>query len=189
MSDTLTISLDVEGVLANTHERMLKIYNEEHGTEYTFEDIDDWDWVRDEIEFSEFMEIVRRGWNITPRQVRAFESHLGEVAHNLTHLGELDIVTERLGCKVGMREWFEEHGITEYNQLRTVNPGTSKADLGYDIYIDDKPHLADEISDEQIVCLIRRPYNTHKRASQDGVMKAETVHEASVKLLNRLAEI
>ena len=186
MSDRPTISLDVEGVLADTHGRMIELYNERHGTKYSPEEIDDWYWVRDEIDFSEFMEIVHTEWNENPLSFRAFESQLGQVTDNLAKLGELDIVTARPNCEEGMKKWFDEHRITAYNQLRTVDPDISKAELGYDIYIDDKPHLVNKISGEQILCLIRRSYNTHKDTDKDRVIRAETVHEASISLLNSL---
>jgi len=186
MSDRPTISLDVEGVLADTHGRMLEVYNRRHGTEYSPDEIDDWNWVREGIDFGEFMEIVHKQWNENPLSFHAFESQLGRVTTNLAQLGELDIVTARPGCEEGMKMWFDKQGITEYNQLQTVHPGISKAQLGYDIYIDDKPHLVDKISGKQILCLISRPYNTHKEASGDRVIRSETVQEASASLLNGL---
>lgn len=178
-----TCSLDMESVLADTHRVYVETLNERHGTEHEYDDVTEWDWVQqDGRDFEEFMEIVENAWRerwdeiptCDPRQqlIRS----VGMLAREV----ELHIVTAREGVEVEMRKWLDGLGILpNVGQFHSMPAGDSKAKLEYDYYIDDKPHLADQVAAEQVVFLYDQPWNQHVEANErPNVYRVHSVNEA-----------
>lgn len=177
------VSLDLESVLADVHGYMLEVYNEEFGTSYTRSDIDSWEWVREEIDWVDFNRIVNTGWEDRRDEVSPMEPGLDETVAELANTPgiHVDIVTARTGVETEMQDWLETHGITAYESFLSTT--RSKADLGYDFYIDDRPGLADDLGSGQLQFLIEGPHNRGAR-DHDLVKPVETVREAVTEILD-----
>jgi hypothetical protein len=157
--DTVAVSLDLESTLAHCHEYFIQQYNSEFGTSYVRDDIDDWDWVREEIEFEDFNRIVNDGWRNCHTEIAVMEPGLADLVarmHDHPRI-EVDIVTARTGVEDGMQAWLAANGITEYGEF--IATTTSKAQLDYNVYIDDRPGLANDLPHGKMQYLIQGPHN------------------------------
>lgn len=169
------VALDVEGVLANVHGAFLPEYNDEHGTDYQPSDVTHWEWMGDEIPHDEFIEWTdemwaERWWSIPPA-----ENNLWMTVADLNEGVEgLDIVTARTGVESEVKAWLLWSGIRpgDYDEFVSIDRSRSKAELGYDVYVDDKPYLAEKLGRGQMQYMIARPYNDgygdHERAARVG---------------------
>ena len=142
----MRIALDVDGVLANLIEPLLKRYKEETGVEISVEEVDTWDfWKKHGLSKQMFMELLiktwTRWWEIEP-----IEDDVEEDVERLNSLGHVDIVTQRPAKTIEyVKEWLEKNKI-KYRRFTWVPPRRTKAQLSYDIYIDDSPKLAEALN-------------------------------------------
>ena len=81
-----------------------------------------------------------------------------------THLKPFDIVTSR-GTLSGIKKWVDYHQL-EYRAIVFIPDKHSKADLKYDVFIDDNPYLASKLSKNQFLWLISQPYNKDVRETK-----------------------
>lgn len=178
----IQVSLDLEMVLASIHPYFLDVYNERFDTSYEQEDIDSWDWVDEETGFDTFNDIVDEGWRQDSESIEPTEPGLAETVERLVShpLVSVDIVTARTGVEGPMKEWLSSHGITGYDVFHSTK--TTKADLGYDVFIDDKPRLAPKFTGHQVQFM---PVSTHNQAGIDHprTIPVDTVEEATDQLL------
>jgi len=172
-----TVALDVEGTLADTHGRLLTVYNERHGTDYDLADVDHWDWVSEEIEYDEFMSITQREWAVNHAAIEPLEDGLAKTVDRLCERHTVDVVTARRGVEDEMQEWLDHRGIDSYRDFLSVDPSSTKATMGYDIYIDDKPGLAHMLGDGQLQYVIRQPHNRNNRMPLDKAIPVVSVAE------------
>lgn len=155
-----SISLDFDGTLANTQVAAFELLE---GTdhEYTLEDVADWQWGFREFGRDRYLNALWHAWSIRPLDVPALEENLREKVAELRDEYRVDIVTASPDDRYierGKRDWLRYHGV-EYDDFRSVPVTSTKADLDYDIYIDDKPPLPDRVTDDSTVYLIDAPYN------------------------------
>lgn len=155
--DSLAISLDVECVLAHSVKRLIEVHNRQYGTKYTVDEIDSWEWIPDHIGDEEFRKIVREEWVKRPEMIEVCEPNLAEAVNRLTTIAKVDIVTSHVGVEEEMQSWLIDQGIDGYE--RFVSTEETKAALGYDVYIDDKPNLADELQEDQEQYLLQWGWN------------------------------
>lgn len=179
------VSLDMESVLADVHSYFLSAYNDEFGTTYNRNDIDSWDWVRTEIDFEDFDRIVNEGWCEYRHNIEPMEPGLDAVVAELASHDDVsvDIVTARTGVESAMRQWLAGNEIDAYDRFYSTT--TSKADLDYDLYIDDKPGLADNLQTEQIQYLVRGPHNS-VAVDHPQTRPVQTVTDAVAEILQTL---
>lgn len=175
--DVVTISLDVESVIADTHSYFLNVYNSLYGTAYTTQNIDNWDWVRNEVEWKVFDGITHGGWKNEAEKIQLRERNINTVLKEL-HENEnvcVDIITARNGVEDEMIAWLESHGITNYNEF--ISTTQKKPSLGYNVYIDDNPNLRGTLTKRQLQFQIR---GTHNRGTskQANVIDTYTINNA-----------
>lgn len=181
-SEKLRIALDVESVLADTHPYFISAYNEKFDTSYSVCDIDNWDWVREEVDWEDFDGITQNGWESRADEINVREENLGGTVCELQSLTEsttIDIVTGRTGVESEMKKWLKSKGITEYENF--ISTSKTKSKLGYHVYIDDNPRLVDKISDDQLHVLIRGNHNRTVEEKKNIVI-TYTVKDAVNKL-------
>jgi len=155
--EPLRIALDMESVLVDTFGYFLPVYNNEFGTEYERHDIDNWHWVRTEIEMHDFNRIVNEGWRDC-----AFDPAEDALPETVSIIGDdprfhIDVVTARTGVDSEMLSWLSKHEITEFNNFHSVD--VSKATLDYELFIDDNPTLVQDLSESQFQIVIAGPHN------------------------------
>ena len=155
--DSLTVSLDVECVLAHSVKRLIEVHNQRHETRYTVDKIDSWEWIPNHIGTEEFGKIVRSEWIRRPEMIEVCEPNLVEAVNRLTTIAKVNVVTSHVGVEAEMQAWLMDHGIDDYDQF--ISTEETKAALGYDVYIDDKPYLADELQEDQEQYLLQWGWN------------------------------
>lgn len=160
----LEIALDFDGTLADTHKPSIREYNAVHGTDVSLEDIKDWKFGGVNIDIDEYLEISSIIWHID-REVGGVIDPLDDLpASPVAKLAgfpevEVDVVTARSKHDhKPMKKWLDRYHISDY--IRDFIHDENKADLGYDIYIDDNPEMVDEVD---IQYLPSRPWTESMR--------------------------
>lgn len=160
MTEKPRLSLDFDGVLAETHEAAFDLMlGGEH--EYSVEDISTWQWGVDRFGYDRYLTALWHVSQLRPDELQPIEANLpGRVAALHDHF-HVDIVTahpEREGITEAKRSWLARHNVN-YDELVVVPMGESKTGLDYDYFIDDKPTVPENAAEEQTVFLYDRPYN------------------------------
>lgn len=186
------VAVDVDSTLAEVHEIMIELYNARKGKSYTVKDHTDWDFKAIESSYEEMMVLYSEAWRDHHRRIK----FLGNI-HSLAKLSDsysLEILTTRSpdndgvtgGTVPGLKVWLAMHKLDSL-PLIVCPPHRSKADMDYQIYIDDSPTLAAEIEKRpgKVMLLIDRPYNRRLKDSE-SVIRVRDI-EAACELLASLA--
>ena len=134
--------MDLDGVLADTIQSLCKILNIRRSTSvYTPEVFDRWNaWEVAHVSREEFLRTLDEAW-FNWREIPATEDDLATKVSRLTKFGTIDIVTALREATVPFaQEWLKFHRIPHAKFVRTVST-SAKADLDYDIFIDDSDFL------------------------------------------------
>ena len=176
----MKIALDVDGVLADVIESWL-IYSNKIRPSISKDDITNWDfWKKFKInryDFYEELTLCWKNWNSIPPT----ENNLSVVTQNLSDFGQVDIVTAReLSTDSFVKNWLYLHNITYENYVSVID-GPMKADLDYDVFIDDSPINAIKISkNKKNVLLYSQPWNQH--ISGQNIQRISNLSEGITKL-------
>jgi len=140
-STKLRIALDLDGVLADTIQSVCTILNKRRSTTLTPEAFDRWNaWEIAHITRGEFLRTLDEAW-FNWKEIPPVETDLGTKVNRLTKFGTIDIVTGRSEETVPFaQKWLEFHRIPYERFVRTVST-SAKADLDYDLFIDDSDFL------------------------------------------------
>lgn len=155
----MKIALDVDGVLADVIESWLK-YSNQKRSPISKEDITSWDfWKKFNInryDFYKELTMCWKNWNDLP----PMETNLSEITQNLSDFGQVDIVTAReLSTDNFVKNWLKFHGVVYENYVSVID-GTMKADLDYDLFIDDSPlNIKKFIENKKNFLLYSQPWN------------------------------
>ena len=141
MPSNCKIAMDLDGVLADTIQTLCKILNVRHSAAYTPAVFDRWNaWEVVRISREEFLRTLDEAW-FNWKEVPAMEEDLAAKVSRLNKFGTVDIVTGRSEVTVPFaQEWLQYHKIPYVKFVRTAS-GSAKADLDYDIFIDDSDYL------------------------------------------------
>ena len=160
-SSKLKIALDVDGVLADVIESWLS-YNNKIRNKIQKSDITEWDfWKKFNINRYDFYKELSQCWK-SWESIPPTENNLSDVIKELTTLGNVDIVTAREhNTNSYVKNWLELQNI-EYCNYVSVIDGPQKAELDYDIFIDDSPLNAKKFLDHnKKIILYSQPWNFH----------------------------
>ena len=99
-----------------------------------------------------------KNWNSIPPT----EENLSSITKNLSNLGQVDIVTAReRSTDSFVKNWLNHHNISYENYVSVID-GPMKADLDYDVFIDDSPLNALKfLKQNKKVFLYSQPWNQH----------------------------
>jgi 5'(3')-deoxyribonucleotidase len=175
-----TIALDFDSTIADTrvvaYDLMLGDDHDQDPHQAT-----SWDEPIERFGAPKFLSAMWHSWTLRPMDVPVMENHLPETINRLQEDYEVDIVTaqpDHMGISEGKQNWLEEKKIP-YDNFVTVPPSQSKATLGYDCYIDDKPDLPEEVAKNRKrksdCYLIDWPYN---QDADGDYIRVSDVHEA-----------
>ena len=176
----MKIALDVDGVLADVIESWLT-YSNKIRPNISKDDITNWDfWKKFKINRYDFYEELTscwKNWNSIPPT----ENNLSITTKNLSNFGQVDIVTARESSTDSfVKNWLKLHDITYHNYVSVID-GPMKADLDYDVFIDDSPLNAIKfLKHKKNVFLYSQPWNQH--ISNQNVQRVSTLSEAIEKL-------
>ncbi len=157
----MKIALDVDGVLADVITSWIN-YNNSIRPKISKHEITDWEfWKKFEINpFDFYIELNScwKNWDTIPPT----EENLSSVTNSLSNLGQVDIVTAReRSTDSFVKSWLNYHNVT-YDNYVSVIDGPMKADLDYDIFIDDSPLNAEKfLKNNKKIILYSQPWNQH----------------------------
>lgn len=157
--EKLRIGLDVDGVLADVIHTWLDLNNKIRSA-ISKEEISEWNfWERYGIDKYDFYKELSLCWQ-TWHKIPSTEENLSATASNLSHLGEVDIVTAReKSTHTYVKSWLSSQKII-YKNYVGVPEGIEKTKLDYDIFIDDSPINAKSMLDAgKSVILYNQPWN------------------------------
>ncbi len=176
----MKIALDVDGVLADVIKSWLN-YSNKIRPKISKHDITDWDfWNKFKINRYDFyaeLSSCWKNWNSIPPT----EENLSSATKNLSNLGQVDIVTAReRSTDFFVKNWLTHHNIS-YDNYVSVIDGPMKADLDYDVFIDDSPLNALKIlQHNKKVILYSQPWNKH--ISENQIHRISNLSEAVEKI-------
>ena len=174
--DRMKIALDVDGVLADVIVSWITYSNSKRQKISKYE-ITDWEfWKKFEINPFDFyaeLSICWKNWIDIPPT----ENNLAYVTKSLSNLGQIDIVTAReKSTNSFVKSWLTHHNI-EYDNYVSVIDGPMKADLDYDVFIDDSPLNAEKfLKNNKKVILYSQPWNQH--VSDNKIHRISTLSQA-----------
>ncbi|RNJ76271.1 MAG: hypothetical protein EB828_03145 [Nitrosopumilus sp. D6] len=157
----MRIALDVDGVLADVIRSWL-LYNNSFRKNIEMHEARDWDfWKILNITASDFYAELNACWKDW-HSIPPTEDDISSAVKSLAELGTVDIVTARdPSTDSFVREWLVHHGI-EYAEYVSVAGGTMKADLDYDVFIDDSPINAKKFLEKgKKVLVYTQPWNMY----------------------------
>jgi len=176
----MKIALDVDGVLADVIKSWLN-YSNTIRPKISKHNITDWDfWKKHKINRYDFyaeLSSCWKNWNSIP----STEENLSYVTKNLANLGQVDIVTAReRSTDSFVKNWLNHHNIS-YDDYISVIDGPMKADLDYDVFIDDSPLNAQNfLQHNKQVILYSQPWNQH--VSENRINRISNLSEAIDKI-------
>ena len=155
----MKIALDVDGVLADVIQSWLN-YSNSIRDKISKHEITDWDfWKKHQINRYDFYAELSSCWK-NWKEIPATENNLSLVTKNLSELGNVDIVTAREHSTDSfVKNWLEYYDVS-YDNYVSVIDGPMKADLDYDVFIDDSPLNALKIIQQnKKIILYSQPWN------------------------------
>ncbi len=173
----MKIALDVDGVLADIISVWLEQYNKSHKKSVTTEDIVKWDfWKELGFDKYEFYEELSNCWSRWT-EVPPLEQGIANAVEKLHSVGTVHIVTARDAASTKyVKRWLEHNGI-KYDDYVPVLRGRDKADLDYDIFIDDSPQNVIGIASKgKNVLLYDQPWN--RSVNNQKIVRIKKLHEA-----------
>ena len=172
----MKIALDVDGVLADVIQSWLN-YNNSIRQEISKQEISDWDfWKKFKINRYDFYAELSSCWK-NWMSVPPTETNLSLTTKNLSKIGQVDIVTAReRSTDSFVKNWLNHYDIS-YDNYVSVIDGPMKADLDYDVFIDDSPLNALKIIQEKKkIILYSQPWNQH--ILEDQIHRVSNLSEA-----------
>lgn len=183
----MKVALDVDSTLAATNIPAFD-YLEDGDHDLTYDDIETWDWGAERWGLDEFLGALHNAWVYDVEDIPPMEDDLPETVdrlkeeatvHAVTHQPDDERITE------GKVRWLDINNI-RHDVFRPVDRDVSKAELDYDVYIDDKPTLPANVDGDATVYLIDHAYN---QDAEGDYIRVDTVKDAVNHILaNQLAK-
>lgn len=145
----MRIAVDFDGTLADTMSLVVQLMNFKHGTNYRPEDVDSWTfWETAVGSMDDFWTIydimdrthLRRAIRPTSPFATPTIKRLLQNGHNVSLLTSNSHRASR-----DMAAWLFGHGLDIEVITLGRKTASQKADERFDLFIDDAPHLAEEI--------------------------------------------
>ncbi len=159
----LRVALDVDQVLVNAFEAAMQLINETRGEHHTMTELTDYPRKGGTIfgiPYEEWTGFYERAWaerwSVMQRLVDE-----AAIATLMQHYA-VDLVTSRGDDSVAfLKGWLGANYPNLKFNIVVSKKGSDKAELPYDIYIDDAPRLANSISGKggKMVFMVRWPHN------------------------------
>ena len=155
----MKIALDVDGVLADVIVSWIEI-NNQNRTKISKNDVTSWDfWKQFNIDRFDFYSELSKCWE-NWNQIPPTEKNLQQSTKLLNQNATVDIVTAREQyTDTFVKNWLNHFNIS-YDNYVSVIDGTMKADLDYDLFIDDSPLNAEKFTlKNKKFLLYNQPWN------------------------------
>ena len=176
----MKIALDVDGVLADVIISWLN-YSNSIRPEIAKHQITSWEfWNEFNIDRYDFYTELSSCWKNWPL-IPTTEKNLSSITKSLIEIGQVDIVTAREhSTNLFVKSWLDHHDIA-YDNYVSVIDGPMKADLDYDVFIDDSPLNAEKfLTNKKKVVLYSQPWNFN--FSKNNINRVSNLSEAIKKI-------
>ena len=176
----MKIALDVDGVLADVIVSWMN-YSNSIRQKITKNQITNWEfWKEFQINPFDFyaeLSLCWKNWMSIPTT----EKNLSSITKSLSSIGQVDVVTAReRSTDSFVKSWLDHHDIS-YNNYVSVIDGPMKAELDYDVFIDDSPLNVEKfLTNNKKVILYSQPWNEH--VSDDQIIRVSNLSEAIEKI-------
>lgn len=176
----MKIALDVDGVLADVIVSWL-LHNNKTRKRLTKNQLTDWDFWKshniDRYDFYNELSLCWKNWRTIP----ATEKDLSDTTKKLSEFGSVDIVTAREKATSDfVKQWLDFYDISFDNYV-SVTDGRLKADLDYDLFIDDSPlNVQKFLQKNKSTILYSQPWNAH--ISDPKVIRISSLKEIFTKI-------
>ena len=176
----MKIALDVDGVLADVIMSWMN-YSNSIRKKITKNQITNWEfWKEFQINPFDFyaeLSLCWKNWMSIPTT----EKNLSSITKSLSSIGQVDVVTAREHSTDSfVKSWLDYHDIS-YNNYVSVIDGPMKAELDYDVFIDDSPLNVEKfLTNNKKVILYSQPWNEH--VSNDQIIRVSNLSEAIEKI-------
>ena len=176
----MKIALDVDGVLADVITSWMN-YNNSIRQKITKNQITNWEfWKEFQINPFDFyaeLSLCWKNWMSIPTT----ENNLSTITKSLSNIGQVDIVTAReRSTDSFVKSWLDYHNISYDNYISVID-GPMKADLDYDVFIDDSPLNAQKfLKNNKKVILYSQPWN--HQISENEIPRISNLSEAVKKI-------
>lgn len=171
----LKIALDFDSVLADTMVAWTQKCNNHKGTAYTKSDIESWHFwddlgIPEDYAFKIFDECWS-DWKCLPPT----EDNLNSKVEQLQRHGRVTVVTEvkRIYNK-NIERWLDAQNIS----CEIDHSEGNKAQLNYDVFIDDKPSFATDVTANEKYCLLYDQQWNRKVPSGNKIIRVKTLTDA-----------
>jgi len=190
------IAIDVDGTLAKTMEALLESFNKENNTNYTINDINDWNKGVLKVfgGYKKFLKMFNEFWEKRREEISPYITK--ELLEELSKYYEIVIVSNRGNKRHEkfIQEWLKENFGLEFKVV-LVKDILDKINNGdYNLIIDDAPILAKEIvknnnNQYKKLILVERPWNkkVSEEIKNENVICVKSTEEA-IKLAITLRE-
>ena len=176
----MKIALDVDGVLADVIVSWIN-YSNSIRPEISKHEITDWEfWKKFDINPYDFYAELSNCWKNWD-SIPPTEANLSSTTKSLCNLGEVDIVTAREKSPDHfVMSWLDYHDVS-YDNYVSVIDGPMKADLNYDVFIDDSPLNAEKfLNNNKNIILYSQPWNQH--VSENRIHRVSNLSETIAKI-------
>lgn len=169
--DSFDVALDIDSTLAATACVALDLLGDDaEGLGYS--DIEAWDWGTEKFGTARYLNALWHAWTLRPHEIEPMsdqgetdaEMSVGDFSSELQSVADsVDAVTshpqEAMGIDESKQRWLDRHAVVYDDYVSQW--GQPKTELGYDLYVDDKPGLVEEVSEPAVVVQFGHTYNTH----------------------------
>ena len=172
----MRIALDVGGVLADVILSWIN-YSNSIRPHISKNQVTDWEfWKKFDIDPFDFYSELSSCWK-NWQSIPTTQENLSDLTKNLSTLGQVDIVTAReRSTDSFVKNWLNYHNIS-YDNYVSVIDGPMKADLDYDVFIDDSPLNAIKfLENSKKMILYSQPWNQH--ISNNKLFRISNLSEA-----------
>lgn len=164
------LALDVEGVLVH-HLKPWIDKKKSEGVEINIEKIT-WGFDNFPKEYlKDFLSYTNELWEKDWKAFPPLESNVSDLTRELFRLTHYDILTFRNKVP-SIKKWLSWNGIPFSRVIYTDD----KISLGYLIYVDDCPLLAEQVKENQVLLLYDRPWNKHVETNK-RVRRVQSLEE------------
>ncbi len=156
----MRIAVDLDGVLADTMVTFCTILNKRYSANFTPSSFVRWNaWEIAHISKDEFFRTLDEAW-FSWRDIPPIEADISEEVPLIRRFGTIDVVTGRSQDTIQpAKAWLKEHRIL-YNEFVRTESTVAKAELSYDVFIDDSAELMGRLSsDNRQGILYTQPWN------------------------------
>ncbi len=174
----MRLAIDIDGVLLDIIVNFCEIFNEKHNTEYTKEDVRNWEFFKEwNITEKEAFEIFFKIYD-NSMSVPFIDDRAPEYMKKLNNSHEVYVVSARLPkYRAQVIRKLNYHHIKKNEQyieliLLHHKPYDLKLSQNFDVYVDDNPNLVEPIKNkkERRLILYDQPWNQNS-VCKDNVIR------------------